>query len=59
MLLSVETKIFNIQRKYLTPICIKWVPYDPSTTLLVISSTRKIPEYSNSMKSSIFMKENI
>ena len=44
---------------FLTLICVKWVPEDPSTTFLVTSSTRKMPECSDSMNSSIFMPENI
>ena len=44
---------------YLALIYIKWVPEDPSTTFLVTSSTRKMPECSDSMNSSIFMPENI
>ena len=34
-------------------------PGDPSTTFLVTYSTRKIPECSDSMNSSVFMPENI
>ena len=45
--------------KQLTVICISWVPGDPRTIFLVISFTRKMPESSDSMCSSIFMLENI
>ena len=43
----------------LTPICVNWVPGDPRTIFLVNSFTRKMPESSDSMYSSIFMLENI
>ena len=43
----------------LTLICINWVPGDPRTIFLVTSFTRKMPESSDSMYSSIFMLENI
>ena len=44
---------------YLTLICINWVPGDLRSIFLVASFTRKIPESSDSMYSSIFMLENI
>ena len=44
---------------HLTLICINWVPGDPRTIFLVTSFTRKMPESSDSMYSSIFMLENI
>ena len=40
-------------------ICIKWVPGDPSTIFLATNFSRKMPESSDSMYSSIFMLENI
>ena len=40
-------------------ICINWVPRDPRTIFLVTSFTRKMPESSDSMYSSIVMLENI
>ena len=43
----------------LIPICIKWVPGDPSTILLATSFTQKMPDSSDSMYSSILMLENI
>ena len=43
----------------LTLICIKWVTEDPGSKFLVTISTRKIPECSDSMNSSILMPENI
>ena len=43
----------------LTLICINWFPGDPRTIFLVTSFTRKMPESSDSMYSSIFMLENI
>ena len=46
-------------KKYLTLICINWVPGDRRTIFLVTSFTRKMPESADSMYSSIFMLENI
>ena len=46
-------------RGVLTLICINWVPGDPRSIFLVTSFTRKMPESSDSMYSSIFMLENI
>ena len=43
----------------LTLICINWIPGDPRTIFLMTSFTRKMPESSDSMHSSIFMLENI
>ena len=43
----------------LTLICIKSVPGDPSTVFVATSFTRKMPNSSNSMYSSIFMLGNI
>ena len=44
---------------YLTLICIKWVPVDPSTLFLATIFTQKMPESWGSMYSSILMLENI
>ena len=43
----------------LTLICMNWVPGYPRNIFLVTSFTRKMPESSDSMYSSIFMLENI
>ena len=59
------SKLYEKERKKynsnldLTLICINWVPGDPRTIFLVTSFTRKMPESSGSMYSSIFMLENI
>ena len=48
-----------LRAAFLTLICINWVPGDPRSIFLVTSFTRKMPESSDSMYSSIFMLENI
>ena len=52
-------QIFFFQFLFLTLICIKWVPGDPSTIFLATSFTHKMSEGSDSMYSSILMLENI
>ena len=52
-------KIERHRSNFLTLIFINWVPEDPRTIFLVTSFTRKMPESSDSMYSSIFMLENI
>ena len=54
------TYLFVIENNFaLTLICINWVPGDPRSIFLVTSFTRKMPESSDSMYSSIFMLENM
>ena len=50
-----SSDLYNI----LNPHMHKLVPRDPRTIFLVTSFTRKMPESSDSMYSSIFMLENI
>ena len=63
-----EDKIFKIKimqnisvtlRTFLTLICIRWVPGDPSTIFLATIFAQKMPESSGSMYSSNLMLENI
>ena len=63
-----EDKIFKIKiiqnisvtlRTFLTLICIKWVPGDPSTTFLATIFVQKMPERSGFMYSSTVMLRNI
>ena len=60
---KLENKIPDVSnlatKTALTLICINWVPGDPRTIFLVTSFTRKMPESSDSMYSSIFMLESI
>ena len=49
---------FNKPKFNLTLISINWVPGDLRSIFLVTSFTRKMPESSDSMYSSIFMLEN-
>ena len=52
-------KLVNVAQLYLTVICIKWVPGDPTTIFLATSFTQKMPEGSDFMYSSILMLKNI
>ena len=63
-----EDKIFKIKimqnisvtlRTFLTLICIRWVPGDPSTIFLATIFAQKMPESSGSTYSSILMPGNI
>ena len=55
---KLQTVVVEIEGN-LIPICIKWVPGDPSTIFLAIIFTQKMPESSGSIYSSILMLGNV
>ena len=58
--ISLNSQENNCARiSFLTLICIKWLPGDPSKIFLVTIFAQKVPERSGSMYSSILMLENI